>query len=847
MFKIVWDKEYNGVKLTMSSAGEALGVAPRPVFAEELDMLGMSKFGWTYPRIQTPLLWACERKYFYKGEQVMELKGGNLLDTPQVVLIGDSKNLHIEPIDLVQLKKRNEDTLFILEHEAMNFINDTYRKYKGLAEATKSNPDIDFQTLASIQTQKTKEQHVVIKESCNSFDIMPLSVAEMEGKAPILTSKIEMFISSYSGGKDSQVVLDLVSRVIPPEDFKVFYSDTGYELPTSLELYKQVENYYKREYPSLEFYTSRNHQSVLHYWDEMDAPSRVHRWCCAVMKTAPLYRLIKEIHGTGKQPFVMAFEGVRAEESDSRAQYSKIGKDVKHNNVINVRPIFEWSATEVWLYILFHKLPFNEAYRRGLNRVGCVLCPMSSELGDCLDYRLFRETAQPFVDKLRELTIKSGISNVDNYIKERKWKVRAGGDRHISQSNVEVLSTSPDFKAKVFHPKENILEWMKVLGKFSYTRINNIIQGNLRYGKDIYVVNINFDIESNDFVIEVKNTTDNPLLVGHIKRVLQKTTHCVHCEVCEVECPTGALSVVPIVHVLDEKCVKCHKCLDFIDNGCETANSIRTTSGTKKTHNMGTNKTSINKYNTFGLREEWVKIFLSNYNSYFENQGFGLNIKKQLPIFLNWLRDAELLKQGEREITDVGKILSQSYQDKMVPVWEIIWINLCNNTDICSWYINTVDFTRPYTREELDASFDIEFSEFVQSVRENSLKAFQNTFRESPLGGEIPVGILSKESNKVSFSRMPHTEISLVAVAYSIYKYAEKSGRKSLTISEFYNDVQQDGIYRQFGIGKETLARKLRSIQEEQNHVLSVELNMGLDNIILREDLNSTDILKMML
>ena len=32
MFKIVWDPEYNGVRLTMSSKGDALNVSPRPVF-----------------------------------------------------------------------------------------------------------------------------------------------------------------------------------------------------------------------------------------------------------------------------------------------------------------------------------------------------------------------------------------------------------------------------------------------------------------------------------------------------------------------------------------------------------------------------------------------------------------------------------------------------------------------------------------------------------------------------------------------------------------------------------------------------------------------------------------------
>ena len=152
---------------------------------------------------------------------------------------------------------------------------------------------------------------------------MPLSKAEELGKAPILNSKIEMFISSFSGGKDSQVVLDLVTRVIPSEDLIVIYSDTGYELPSSLIYYKEIETFYKRKYPELKFLLSKNHQDILYYWDKMGAPSRMHRWCCSVMKTAPLYRLLKKINGTGKQPNVLAFEGVRAEESEKRSEYER--------------------------------------------------------------------------------------------------------------------------------------------------------------------------------------------------------------------------------------------------------------------------------------------------------------------------------------------------------------------------------------------------------------------------------------------------------------------------------------------------------------------------------------------
>ncbi len=54
MFKIVWNKRANnGVILTMSSAGEALAIAPRPVFYEELDLLEMENF----QRLDIPQNW----------------------------------------------------------------------------------------------------------------------------------------------------------------------------------------------------------------------------------------------------------------------------------------------------------------------------------------------------------------------------------------------------------------------------------------------------------------------------------------------------------------------------------------------------------------------------------------------------------------------------------------------------------------------------------------------------------------------------------------------------------------------------------------------------------------------
>lgn len=45
MFKITWDSETGGVLLSSKVTKETLGISPRPVFFEELDLLGLDRLG----------------------------------------------------------------------------------------------------------------------------------------------------------------------------------------------------------------------------------------------------------------------------------------------------------------------------------------------------------------------------------------------------------------------------------------------------------------------------------------------------------------------------------------------------------------------------------------------------------------------------------------------------------------------------------------------------------------------------------------------------------------------------------------------------------------------------------
>ncbi len=312
--------------------------------------------------------------------------------------------MKLKPVDVEAMLKKNFDEMFLIESEAIEFIREQYLKYANASntrKAAKAN-ELDFEALLAMAEKKTKKKMAIVKEDCDSFDVVPLDAAEETGKQVYLTTKIDKFLASFSGGKDSQVVLDLCTRAIPPQDFEVIYSDTGYELPPSLHMYEEIAQHYKSLYPQLSFRTARNHASVLSYWDKIGTPSDTHRWCCAVMKTGPLYRMLKT--EDNKQAKVLTFDGVRAEESTRRSGYNRVGKGVKHATVINASPILYWNTVEIFLYLFKYNLPINPAYRQGMTRVGCLICPFSSEWNDMVSHSCYRKELEPFLIRIKNIT-----------------------------------------------------------------------------------------------------------------------------------------------------------------------------------------------------------------------------------------------------------------------------------------------------------------------------------------------------------------------------------------------------------------------------------------------------------
>ncbi len=108
---------------------------------------------------------------------------------------------------------------------------------------------------------------------------------------------------SFSGGKDSTVVSDLVRRALYPERVLHIFSDTTLEDPHT---YAYVHRF-RRDNPLVEFWEARSDKRFFDLVEQIGPPSRVMRWCCTIFKTGPISNLLQSF---GDQP-VLTFYGIR--------------------------------------------------------------------------------------------------------------------------------------------------------------------------------------------------------------------------------------------------------------------------------------------------------------------------------------------------------------------------------------------------------------------------------------------------------------------------------------------------------------------------------------------------------
>jgi len=178
---------------------------------------------------------------------------------------------------------------------------------------------------------------------------------------------------SFSGGKDSVVLLDLVSRVF--NKFKVVYAS----IPSNTHplcdeyVYSIIERY------DCEFYHVSSHYDFWELFVRWGYPCR-NRWCLGHFKDVPIKEVTK---GEG-----VGFVGIRRGESSARlkryGRHEFVFTPTKTNSYkwvrITVAPLLNWTSVDIDAYINRENIPLNPLYRRVGWSCNCVFCPfLSSE------------------------------------------------------------------------------------------------------------------------------------------------------------------------------------------------------------------------------------------------------------------------------------------------------------------------------------------------------------------------------------------------------------------------------------------------------------------------------------
>ena len=390
----------------------------------------------------------------------------------------------------------------------------------------------------------------------------------------------EMFVS-FSGGKDSTVVSDLVLKAMGTQQILHIYGDTTLEFPESAEYVKR----FRKEHPKTPVITSRNKDKDFYELAEtLGSPSRQMRWCCTVFKTGAIQRKIQTLFKNKKQ--IYTFNGIRRSESSSRSKYDRISDNSKIAVQRTISPIIDWLDFDVWLYILYTGIDFNQAYRNGYTRVGCWMCPNNSAWSEFLSKIYMPEQYKRWHDFLIRFAIKLGKPDPEVYVREGKWKARQGGSG-VEYAKTSVLTFEPcalQENTINFELQKPISEELYELFKpFGYLDFN---LGNKRLG-EVYVVgkdgNLHLKLQGKTGTTQLKVSILNKN-AGHCKSIkavedkvkcqITKYQMCMGCLGCESVCKFGAINIVTnhaglvSYNISNEKCVRCGNCINHYDGGC---------------------------------------------------------------------------------------------------------------------------------------------------------------------------------------------------------------------------------------------------------------------------------------
>ncbi len=237
---------------------------------------------------------------------------------------------------------------------------------------------------------------------------------------------------SFSGGKDSAAVLHLARKAGVES---AFFIDTGIELPETI-----------RYIESQKVDIIRKAGDFFAAVEKAGPPGKDHRWCCKLLKLHPLRIYLSEIGAS------VTFQGNRWYESWNRADLDETSQNPANPLQLNVSPIRNWRAFEVFLYLWWQDIPINPLYDMGLERIGCYLCPAMLES----EYEMLRTLHPDLTDRwdafLRRWAEKNSLPDAYHLWGLWRWKALPPKMRELCRE--QDIPVNRDFTLKEGAPRK---------------------------------------------------------------------------------------------------------------------------------------------------------------------------------------------------------------------------------------------------------------------------------------------------------------------------------------------------------------------------------------------------------
>lgn len=778
MYSYIFDKKTRGYLLT-TQTGKYVANEIRPVFAPELSLTGLGVH-FEYDRRETrPLMWGMRNTYLIagtdeKGEpcgcKVAQLNNTQYGKPLNIQTFFDGK-MKLEPVDVDAMIAANAPIMDIVVADAK---------------------------------RRTKELY---DESIKRCDIAYIA---------------------FSGGKDSVALLDICHRVLPLS-VPVVFSDTDMELPDTYKVLDEV----KKHYPDREFITAKAETSALENWRIFAPPSRTIRWCCSVHKSTPaLMYLKKKLRKSAIK--VMAFVGVRGDESYNRSFYEDASDGAKNASQLNRMPILDWGSHELWLYIFANDLIINCAYKKGLTRVGCLMCPESSAKHFWFAEKLYPQSVKPYSDIISSTSNKNfrNAAEKNDFVGSLGWQARRSGA--VLKETLSLPREENNGLATIFQSphlqKEMFYEWIKTIGTVVKERDDNSELLKLPKAID---EGIPFSYRSpytggGIATFNFRSAQEQASMLTALRAFMRKASGCIGCRSCEADCIHGAITVRNgKLRIDSKKCTKCRMCYDVSVSNCWRYNSMR--------YEVRNNNSKIgfSTYFTFGLREGWISVLVElgeNFFPWHDTHPLG---KKMVPSASAWFAQALLVEEKTHKLLPATKIFKKEGSLSKLG-WELVWIALANNATLVKWFVSETDFEQPYTLDDIAERLLQSFPSLSKTSKEDGRDALRDMLTKSPLGGEGAVTLPVMKGRSVQSITRKAKDVEPLTILYGLYLVADLAERGSFTIRELLTaDVDSTFVSPlvAFGITPDTFKKQCEGLRTRYPGYISTTFTHGNDGL----------------